>query len=81
SYHMLYLDTAWCLDQIAVHGNYQADSLRCNRVVLRDPTLFIRYQHLITLLHRGEITSADSLLNAMLTPVWQQYCLPEPALP
>ncbi|RYC48077.1 AraC family transcriptional regulator [Pectobacterium zantedeschiae] len=76
SYHMLYLDTAWCLDQIAVHCGYQTDSLRCNRVVLRDPTLFVRYQYLIALLHRGELSSADDQLKTMLIPIWQQYCLP-----
>ncbi|RKO80647.1 AraC family transcriptional regulator [Pectobacterium parmentieri] len=81
SYSMLYLDTEWCLDQIATHCGYQADSLRCNRIVLRDPTLFMRYQHVVTLLYQGEITSADNQLKAMLEPIWLQYCLPEPALP
>ncbi|WP_235319686.1 AraC family ligand binding domain-containing protein [Pectobacterium fontis] len=76
SYHMLYLDTEWCLDQIATHCGYQADTLHCSRVVLRDPALFIRYQHLVTLLYRGEIASADHHLNAMLEPIWRQYCQP-----
>ncbi|MEQ9996381.1 helix-turn-helix domain-containing protein [Pectobacterium versatile] len=79
SYHMLYLDTKWCLDQIAAHCGYQAETLHCNRVVLRDPALFIRYQHVVALLYRGEITSADNQLKAMLEPIWRQYCLPAPS--
>ncbi|ACT12594.1 MULTISPECIES: AraC family transcriptional regulator [Pectobacterium] len=85
SYHMLYLDVGWCLDQIATHCGYQADTLHCSCVVLRDPALFTHYQHIITLLYRGEIASADNQLKAMLNPIWQQYCQPAssclPALP
>ncbi|UKE83624.1 AraC family transcriptional regulator [Pectobacterium sp. PL152] len=79
SYHMLYLDAEWCLDQIATLCGYQVDTLHCHCVVLRDPDLFIHYQHVITLLSRGDITSADNQLKAMLSPIWRQYCLPAPS--
>ncbi|MBA0166591.1 AraC family transcriptional regulator [Pectobacterium sp. CFBP8739] len=79
SYHMLYLDAEWCLDQIATLFGYQLDTLRCHCVVLRDPDLFIHYQHVIALLSRGNITSADNQLRAMLSPIWRQYCLPAPS--
>ncbi|MEH2920297.1 helix-turn-helix domain-containing protein [Samsonia erythrinae] len=78
SYHMLYLDAEWCRDQIAAHCGYQVDTLYCNCVVLRDPARFTHYQHVIALLHRGDIASADRQLNAMLLPIWRQYCLPAP---
>ncbi|MEQ9945536.1 AraC family transcriptional regulator [Pectobacterium aroidearum] len=79
SYHMLYLDAEWCLDQIATHCGYQLATLCCNCVVLRDPALFTHYQHIIALLYRGEIALADNQLKAMLAPIWQQYCLPAPS--
>ncbi|RLM25780.1 AraC family transcriptional regulator [Brenneria alni] len=79
SYHMLYLDTPWCLKLLSSLCGYPVTSLHCRCVVLRNPALFDRYQHLIGQLHRREITAARQTLNTLITPLLQQYCLPLPS--
>ncbi|MFE8103388.1 AraC family transcriptional regulator [Brenneria goodwinii] len=76
SYHMLYLDTQWCLKQLSEICGYPVDSLYCRCITLRDPALFAGYLHLIGQLHRAEIAAARQTLNALITPLLQQYCVP-----
>ncbi|MEH0835033.1 AraC family transcriptional regulator [Pectobacterium cacticida] len=78
SYHMLYLDTDWCLDQISAQCGYRVDTLRCRYAVLRDPTLFRCYQRVIVLMHEREMTLLNRQLIELLAHIWRCYCLPEP---
>ncbi|PWC16271.1 AraC family transcriptional regulator [Brenneria roseae subsp. roseae] len=80
SYHMLYLDTTWCLQQLSRLCGHPVTSLHSRGVVLHDPALFTRYQQLIAQLHQGEVAAAEKTLHHLITPILQQYCLPvEPA--
>ncbi|MBJ7221193.1 MULTISPECIES: AraC family transcriptional regulator [unclassified Brenneria] len=76
SYHMLYLDTGWCLEKLAELYGYPVASLHCRCVTLRNPALFADYRHLISQLHQGEIAAARRTLNELITPILLQYCAP-----
>ncbi|PWC11201.1 helix-turn-helix domain-containing protein [Brenneria corticis] len=76
SYHMLYLDTAWCLKRLSERCGFPVTSLHCRCVILRDPARFTRYQRLIGQLHRGEVAAAGQTLNQLITPLLLQYCSP-----
>ncbi|MDX5627286.1 MULTISPECIES: AraC family transcriptional regulator [unclassified Brenneria] len=76
SYHMLYLDTDWCLKKLAELSGSPVASLRCRCVTLRSPALFADYRRLIGLLHQGEIAAARQTLNELIAPILRQYCVP-----
>ncbi|MEC5341073.1 AraC family transcriptional regulator [Brenneria populi] len=76
SYHMLYLDTDWCLQKLSALCGYPVAALRCRRVTLRSPALFAAYRRLMTLLHQGDIAAARQALNDLITPILLQYCVP-----
>lgn len=76
SYHMLYLDTDWCLKKLSGLRGSPVTSLHCRCIRLRDPTLFAAYRHLIGQLHQEAIAAARQTLSELITPILLQYCAP-----
>ncbi|WP_409308893.1 helix-turn-helix domain-containing protein [Pectobacterium sp. B1J-3] len=76
SYHMLYLDTDWCLQHISALYGQTATALHSHCVVLRDPTLFSRYQQVMLQFRQGKITAIEQALHDLVIPIFQQYCRP-----
>ena len=64
SYHMLWLDKAWCLSQLPELA--QGGSLSCPQPVVRDPRLFGQFIQLVEGLYRGEDNAAAQPLSALL---------------
>lgn len=76
SYHMLYIDTDWCLALLAQHYDQPIASLSCHAVSVRDPALFHAYQNLLASLYQQDIATATAELNAVMTTVLLRYCTP-----
>lgn len=78
SYHMLYLDYRWCLQQLSALYGQAVTEIRCEHAVIDDPALFQRYLQLIAALPQGDPAQLHLLLNALLVPVFSRYCSPRP---
>lgn len=64
SYHMLWLDKAWCLSQLPELA--AGVSLSCPQPVVRDPQRFRQVIQLVEQLYRGEEQTATQLLIDLL---------------
>jgi AraC-like DNA-binding protein len=62
SYHMLYLDEAWCLQQLGVRGEY----LYCAQTVLRTPSFFTAFMHIISLMEDNQVGALQEAVRALL---------------
>lgn len=64
SYHMLYLETAWCHAQRPdiLHNA----TLATSQPLQRDEELFTRYQHIVALMAQGEIAQLPALVAQLL---------------
>lgn len=74
SYHMLYLDEAWCLENVSP---LRARSLAavCGDVsVIRDSRLFVRYLDFVTGLPGMQATEAAAQLQRLLTAAVDSTC-------
>lgn len=78
SYHMLYLDSHWCLQQLSALYGQPVAAIRCSHTVVDDPPLFRRYQQLIAALPQGSPTQIGQLLDTLLLPIFSRYCSPQP---
>ncbi|WP_193161022.1 helix-turn-helix domain-containing protein, partial [Citrobacter youngae] len=75
SYHMLYLDTQWCLASLPAQNNNQ---LLCSRdPVIRDPQLFQRYLDLVALMQQRQTTRVTDAAQALLRSLPLQSVAPE----
>nr|WP_233606984.1 AraC family transcriptional regulator [Citrobacter sp. FDAARGOS_156] len=75
SYHMLYLDTQWCLASLPAQNNNQ---LLCSRdPVFRDAQLFQRYLDLVALMQQRQTTRVTDAAQALLRSLPLQSVAPE----
>lgn len=63
SYHMLYLDEAWCLQQL---GFAPGEHLHCAQTVLRNPSFFTAFMHIISLLEDNQTGELQEAVRALL---------------
>lgn len=63
SYHMLYLDEAWCLQQL---GFAQGDGLHCGQTVLRNPRFFSAFMRIIVLMADNQTGALQEAVRALL---------------
>lgn len=70
SYHMLYLEKAWCLQQLAQLYAQPIQQLHYQPVIVADPRLFARYLSFVAMLQQPEqpcsIAEATSFLLTLL---------------
>lgn len=64
SYHMLYLDVTWCLQQLPPLPSQT--QLHAPQPVLRDPQLFDRYQQIVTLMTQQQTAELPALVAQFL---------------
>ena len=64
SYHMLWLDTDWCLSQLPELA--QGGSLSCPQPVISDARLFDRFIRLVGLIYAGDETQAAQSVRTLL---------------
>lgn len=76
SYHMLYLDRAWCQTLLTRYVGQPVNSLYCHAVRVQDPALFTAYRQLVSSLYRQDIAVAASQLHSLMTKVLIRYCTP-----
>ncbi len=67
SYHMLYLDEAWCLQQL---GFPQEGRLHCGQTLLRDPRFFTAFMRIIALMETNQTEALHEAVRVLLV------CLP-----
>jgi AraC-like DNA-binding protein len=77
SYHMLYLDEAWCLENVSLPGGSLA-GVCGNGSVIRDSGLFAQYLEFVTSLPDMRATEAAAQLQRLLTAAVDSNC---PAAP
>lgn len=74
SYHMLYLDNAWCLRRLSALFGQPLSRFCCDRFAIQDPQLFAQYLTLVNLLRTGELTQAVELLDGFTVTLFSRYC-------
>lgn len=74
SYHMLYLDTAWCLERLSSLLSFPVDHIYCDCFAIREPTLFAQYLALIDLLQQGNVKLIPELLDCFTFTLFSRYC-------
>jgi AraC-like DNA-binding protein len=77
SYHMLYVDKAWCLNYLSRLYGQHILRFTCPRRALSDPLLFERFLMLVASLHRGERREAREKGEALVTTFIERFCQPE----
>lgn len=78
SYHMLYLDEAWCLENVSPLRGRSLAGVFGDVSVLRDSVLFAQYLEFVTRLPRMPATEAAAQLQRLLTAAVDDDC---PAAP
>lgn len=63
SYHMFYLDEAWCLQQL---GGKAGEYLYCAQTVLRTPSFFSAFMHIISLMEDNQVGPLQEAVRALL---------------
>lgn len=76
SYHMLYIDTSWCLHQLAELYNAPVEAISCENRVIREPTLNHLFVHMVERLHHADIFSAQKAFNALAFSLLAHWCSP-----
>ncbi|MCW2473355.1 AraC family transcriptional regulator [Candidatus Symbiopectobacterium sp. NZEC151] len=74
SYHMFYLDAAWCRAILSQQCGQPVAALHCHPVCVQDPALFGDGLQLLNSLYRHDIHSATPQLNAMVSTLLSRYC-------
>lgn len=75
SYHMLYLDTRWCLASLPAQNNNQRLCTRDR--VIRDRQLFQHYVNLVALMQQRQTTRVTDAAQALLRSLPLQSVAPE----
>jgi AraC-like DNA-binding protein len=63
SYHMLYIDTSWCLAQL---GAAAKDTLCCKQTLIQHPSLFAMYQRIVELMLDGNVEQLPGAVRELL---------------
>lgn len=66
SYHMLYLDEAWCLDNVPPLRSLSLAAARGDVNVIRDGEIFVRYQEFVTSLPHLRATETAARLHRLM---------------
>jgi AraC-like DNA-binding protein len=74
SYHMLWLETDWCLAQLPELAHSR--SLSCSQPVVRNPGLFSQFIHLVERLYVGDETTAAQSVSELVQALPLQSALP-----
>ncbi|MBK5145728.1 AraC family transcriptional regulator [Budviciaceae bacterium BWR-B9] len=74
SYHMLYLDTAWCLKRLSSLLSLPVERIYCNSFAIREPTLFAQYLTLVHQLQQGNVEQIPELLDRFTFTLFSRYC-------
>lgn len=76
SYHMLYLDAAWCQRLLAQQCGQAVVALHCRPVRVQNPTLFRDCLRLLDTLYHQDISAASVQLTAIMSVLLPRYCSP-----
>lgn len=74
SYHMLYLDMAWCLERLSSLLSFPVEHIYCDCFAVRDSTLFMQYLALVNLIQQGNVESIPELLDRFTFTLFSRYC-------
>ncbi|MGK9173337.1 AraC family transcriptional regulator [Yokenella regensburgei] len=75
SYHMLYIDKAWCLAQL---GAAPEETLCCDQTLIHHPSLFAAYQRIVELMIEGNIELLSTAVRELLLKVPGLTARPQP---
>ena len=78
SYHMLYLDEAWCVENVSAPQGRSLAGICGNSSVIRDDGLFAEYQEFVAALPHLRAPEAAAQLRRLLTAAVENNC---PAAP
>jgi AraC-like DNA-binding protein len=81
SYHMLYLDEAWCLENVPALRGRSLASVCGDSNVIRDEGLFAQYLQFVTHLPTMRATEAAAQLQLLLTAAVDSTCVATSLLP
>jgi len=76
SYHMLYLDTEWCLDRLSAIYQHKIEHLHCDQFIVEDNSLFKTYLLLVQAMLGQRLVELESLLESLSFSILSQYCAP-----
>ncbi len=76
SYHMLFLDTGWCLDRLSAIYGHSIEHLHCDQFIVKDPLLFKTYLLLTHALLEENFAEAEGLLERLTLSILSRYCAP-----
>lgn len=75
SYHMLYLDKQWCLEQL---GGEVDDTLGCGQITLNNPLLFAAFLHVTALMRNDETDLLPDAVRYLLVNMPELTTRPQP---
>ena len=76
SYHMLFLDTGWCLDRLSAIYKHSVEYLHCDQFIVKDTSLFKTYLLLVRALLEERLVEAEDLLERLTLTILSRYCAP-----
>ncbi|KAA9000611.1 AraC family transcriptional regulator [Affinibrenneria salicis] len=79
SYHMLYLDEAWCRARLTQRCGYPVGALRVSRLHIRDEALARDFRALVAVLTRNDLAGARLWLHRLTDRLFDRYCQPADA--
>lgn len=75
SYHMLYLNTDWCLEQLTRLYGQPVTQVHCQQLKIKDSKLFDLFLSLVESIHQEKIADATQVLEELCFNVFSRYCL------
>jgi len=76
SYHMLYLDTEWCLSRLSAIYKHRIEHLHCDQFIVKDSSLFKTYLLLVQAILAQRLVEVESLLENLSFSILSKYCAP-----
>ena len=76
SYHMLFLDTEWCLEKMSDLYKRPIEHLYCDQFIVKELELFKKYLNVIQALKEQPLIKAEGLLNHLVFIILSSYCAP-----
>ena len=80
SYHMLFLDTKWCLAKMSNLYNRPIEYIYCDQFIIKDLKLFKQYLNVIQALKEQPLIKAEELLDHLAFIILSNYCAPRSEL-
>lgn len=76
SYHMLYLETGWCLQRLSSLFGVPVKHIYCDSFSILEPALFEQFLGLVDLLQNEKVEQISSYLDSFTFILFSRYCSP-----